>query len=401
MTAFRSLRHYNYRLWFCGAFASNIGTWVQSTAQDWLVLTVLTHHSASAVGLVMALQYGPQLLLLPWTGVAADRFDQRRMLLITQTAMGILALALGVLTLTGLVRLWHVDIFAFLLGCAAAFDAPVRQTFVGQLVGDEDLPNAVALNATTFNGARLIGPAVAGIMIAATGTGVAFVINGASFFAVVLALAAMRRAQLRSVARAAAGRGNGFGASLRYARSRPDLLAILVMLFLVGTFGLNTPIFISTMAVGVFHTRAQGYGLLSSCVALGSVAGAFFNARQPRARFGTLVLSSAVFGRGWTMAALAPNAYLFAAALALVGLAALIFTNATNAIMQLSTEPAMRGRIMALRIGIALGGTPIGAPFVGFVADHAGPRWGLAVGAASGFAAALVGGWYMRRKLEH
>jgi MFS family permease len=167
---FRSLRNGNYRLWTMGAFVSNIGTWVQRTAQDWLVLTMLTHHSASAVGVVMALQFGPQMLLLPWTGVAADRFDQRRLLMWTQGISGALALGLGVLTLTGLVTLWQVYVFAFLFGCASAFDAPVRQTFVGQLVGDADLPNAVALNATSFNSARMIGPAAAGLIIAATGT---------------------------------------------------------------------------------------------------------------------------------------------------------------------------------------------------------------------------------------
>lgn len=175
--AFRSLRGRNYRVWAGGAFVSNIGTWVQRTAQDWLVLTQLTHHDASALGLVMALQFGPQALLLPLTGSAADRFDQRRMLLITQAVMSVLALALGVLTVTGLVRLWHVYVFAFLFGSAAAFDAPVRQTFVAELVGEEDLHNAVALNSTSFNGARMFGPAVAGLIIAAVGTGWAFLIS--------------------------------------------------------------------------------------------------------------------------------------------------------------------------------------------------------------------------------
>jgi MFS family permease len=235
---FRSLRSFNYRIWVAGAFVSNIGTWVQRTAQDWLVLTELTHHDAAAVGLVMALQFGPQFLLLPWTGYAADHFNQRKLLIATQATMGVLALALGVLTVTGIVQLWHVYIFAFLFGSAAAFDAPVRQTFVAELVADEDVHNAVALNSTSFNAARMIGPAVAGVVIAAIGTGCAFLINGGSFVAVLISLAALRVAELRANARAHRTRGS-FTEGFRYVWARPDLKTILIMLFLIGTFGLN------------------------------------------------------------------------------------------------------------------------------------------------------------------
>ena len=278
---FRSLRSANYRMWVAGAFVSNIGTWVQRTAQDWLVLTQLTHHSGTAVGIVMALQFGPQLLWLPWTGVAADWYNQRKLLIATQTAMGVLALALGLLTVLGLVRLWHVYAFAFLFGSAAAFDAPVRQTFVAELVGDEDLPNAVALNSTSFNGARMIGPAVAGLLIAGIGTGWAFVANGVSFLAVLVALVMLRTGELRPHQRAHRSKG-GFGEALRYVRRRPDLKTILAMLFLIGTFGLNFPIFISTMAVRVFHSDARGYGILSSIMAVGSLSGAFLGAKRAR-----------------------------------------------------------------------------------------------------------------------
>ncbi|HEX7851717.1 MAG TPA: MFS transporter [Sphingomonas sp.] len=387
---FRSLRGFNYRTWVAGAFVSNIGTWVQRTAQDWLVLTVLTHHSAAAVGLVMALQFGPQFLLLPWTGYAADHFDQRKLLIATQAAMGVLALALGVLTISGAVQLWHVYVFAFLFGSAAAFDAPVRQTFVAQLVGDADLANAVALNSTSFNAARMIGPAVSGIVIAAVGTGWAFLINGASFIAVLVSLALLRVNELHMHPRALRTRGS-FTQGFRYVWDRTDLKAILVMLFLIGTFGLNFPIFISTMAVGVFHADARGYGLLSSIMAIGTVSGALLNAGRERPGFEALLAGAGLFGLGCTLAAIAPTYWLFAAALVVIGVAALTFTNTTNSLMQLSTEPAMRGRVMALRIGVALGGTPIGAPIVGWVADHLGPRWALGVGAVSGFAAAIVG----------
>ena len=387
---FRSLRGVNYRIWVAGAFVSNIGTWVQSTAQDWLVLTQLTHHNASAVGIVLGLQFGPQLLLLPWTGFAADHFNQRRLLMATQATMGILAFALGVLTVTGLVRLWQVDVFAFLFGCAAAFDAPVRQTFVAELVGDADLHNAVSLNSTSFNVARMIGPAISGVIITAVGTGWAFLANGVSFAAVLAALASMRVAELNPNARLHQAKGN-FLDGLRYVRGRPDLMAILGMLFLIGTFGLNFPIFISTMAVTVFHEDARGYGLLSSIMAIGTISGALLGAGRRKARFGTLVLGSGIFGIGCTLAAMSPNYWLFAGTLAIIGAATLTLTNTTNSLMQLSTEPAMRGRVMALRVGIALGGTPIGAPLVGWVADHCGPRWALGVGAASGFAATIVG----------
>jgi MFS family permease len=396
---FRSLRGFNYRVWAPGAFVSNIGTWVQRTAQDWLVFTQLTHHDASAVGLVMALQFGPQLLLLPWTGAAADRFNQRKLLIATQATMGALALALGGLTVTGVVQLWHVYVFAFLFGGAAAFDAPVRQTFVAELVGDADLHNAVSLNSTSFNAARMIGPAVSGVVIAAIGTGWAFLINGASFVAVLLSLAFLRLAELHPNARAPRGKGS-FAEGLRYVWGRADLMTMLVMLFLVGTFGLNFPIFISTMAVGVFHADARGYGLLSSVMAIGTVAGALLSARRETPRFSLLLIGAGVFGLGCTLAALAPSYWFFAGALVVIGAAALTLTNTSNSLMQLSTEPAMRGRVMALRVGVALGGTPIGAPIVGWVADTFGPRWALGVGAASGFAAVAVAIGVLARRID-
>jgi MFS family permease len=386
---FRSLANYNYRIWAAGALVSNVGTWMQRAAQDWLVLTQLTHQSASAVGIVMALQFGPQLLLMPWSGYAADHFNQRRLLMATQATMGALSLILGLLTVTGLVQLWHVYVFAFLFGCSAALDAPVRQTFVAELVGERDLSNAIGLNSTSFNAARMIGPAVAGLVIASVGTGWAFLFNGASFMAVLTSLCLLRTSELRANARAVRAKGSvlqGF----HYVWSRPDLKATLIMLFLIGTFGLNFPIFISTMAVGVFHTDARGFGLLSSMMAVGTMSGALLAASRERPSFTSLLAGAAIFGLGCGLAALAPNYWLFAAALVVIGVASLTILNTSNALMQLSTEPAMRGRVMALRLGVALGGTPVGAPIVGWVADHLGPRWALGVGAAAGFAAAAV-----------
>jgi MFS family permease len=296
---FRSLRGFNYRVWTAGALVSNIGTWMQRTAQDWLVLTQLTHQNASAVGTVMALQFGPQLLMLPWTGFAADHYNQRKLLIVTQAAMGALSLVLGLLTVAGVVQLWQVYVLAFLFGCASAFDAPVRQTFVAELVGDADLPNAVALNSTSFNAARIIGPAVAGLTIAAIGTGWAFVFNGLSFVAVLVSLSVLRTSELHARARAHRVRG-GLMEGFRYVWSRPDLKAILAMLFLIGTFGLNFPIFVSTMAVRAFHADARGYGLLSSIMAIGTTSGALLAAGRDKPRFASLLTGAAIFGLGCT-----------------------------------------------------------------------------------------------------
>ena len=391
---FRSLRHFNYRAWAAGALISNVGTWMQRTAQDWLVLTQLTPHNASAVGITMSLQFGPALVLLPWTGFAADHFNQRRLLMATQAALGLLALVLGALTLTGVVRLWHVYLLALLQGCAAAFDAPVRQTFVGELVGTEDLPNAVALNSTSFNAGRMIGPGVSGLVIASIGTGWSFIANGLSFGAVLASLALLRKSELHPNARAPSAKGS-LAQGVRYTARRPDLMANLIMLFFVCTFGMNFPIFISTMAVQVFHADARGYGLLTSAMALGTIAGALLAAgRQPR--FVKLMTGSAVFALGCALAAISPGYMFFAGALVLIGIAAMTFTNTSNSLMQLNTEPAMRGRVMALRMAIVQGCTPLGAPLVGWVADHPGPRWSLAVGAASGLISAAVALWYVR-----
>ena len=321
---FRSLRSFNFRLWTAGALVSNIGTWMQRVAQDWLVLTQLTHHDASALGIVMGLQFAPQLLLLPWTGSAADRLNQRKLLMLTQATMGVLALILGVLTIAGVIRLWHVYVFAFLSGSAAALDAPVRQTFVAEMVGDEDLPNAVALNSTSFNAAQMIGPAVAGLLIARVGIGWAFLLNGLSFAAVLISMSFFRLSELHTSARAHRT-ASGFLEGLRYVWRRPDLRAILIMLFLIGTFGLNFPIFISTMAVNVFHSDARAFGLLSSIMAVGTLSGALFAAGRKKPSLASLLTGAGVFGLGCTLAALAPGYWWFAAALMIIGAAALTF----------------------------------------------------------------------------
>jgi len=393
---FRSLAGRNYRLWAAGAIVSNVGTWMQRTAQDWLVLTVLTHNNATALGVVMALQFGPLVLLLPLTGWAADHYDRRKLLIGTQTALGVLALGLGLLTVTGLVQLWHVYVFAFGLGCVTAFDAPARQTFVSELVGEADLSNAVALNSTSFNAARMIGPAVAGVLIAALGTGAVFLINGASFAAVIGSLSLLRVSELHRKDAPIASRGR-FVEGFRYVGSRPDLGALFLMLFLIGTFGFNSAIFISTMSVTVYHVGAGQFGLLTSAMALGSVGGALMSARRGRPSITLLIGAAAIFGVGYGLASAAPNYVLFALALVLVGLSVQTFTTSTNALVQMTTAPDMRGRVIAILLALTLGGTPIGAPIVGWVADQFGARLALCVGASSGFVAAGIGVIYLWR----
>ena len=396
---FRSLRSFNYRIWAAGALVSNIGSWMQRTAQDWIVLTELTQHNATAVGIVMGLQFGPQILLLPLTGFAADHLDRRKLLFCTQAAMGLLALGLGLLVVTGLVQLWHVYVFAFLLGCASAFDSPARQTFVADLVDERHLPNAVALNSTSFNAARMIGPAVAGALIAGVGSGWVFLINALSFLAVLGSLCLLRAERLTPRPRVVRAPGS-FAEGFRYVMRRPDLKVILFMLFLVGTFGLNFPIYISTMAVTVFHAGAGQYGLLTSMMAAGSVVGALMAAARAKPGIPVLLAGAAIFGVGCAVAAMMPSYALFGAVLFVIGMSAQTLTTSTNSLVQTSTEPAMRGRVIAILLAIALGGTPVGAPIVGWIADRFGPRWALGVGAASGLSAAIVAVIYLAKRRQ-
>jgi MFS family permease len=392
---FRSLRHHNYRVWAAGAIVSNVGTWMQRTAQDWLVLAELTDHKASAVGIVIGLQFAPQLLLLPFTGYAADNFDRRKILLATQAGMGLLALGLGLLVVTGLARLWIVDVFAFLLGCVAAFDAPARQTFVSELVDEDNLANAVALNSTSFNAGRLIGPAVAGVLIAAVGSGPVFLINAASYVAVIGSLCLMRRAQFRLTDRGTGARG-GIVEGWRYVTGRRDLVVAMVIMFLIGTFGFNFAIYISTMSLKIFHKGADGYGFLTSVMAVGSVIGALLSAGRDRPQWNFVMVGLAVFGVGCSLAAISGNFLVYGLTLALVGIAAQTVTTSIVGLVQLSSDPLMRGRVMALLMAISLGGTPLGGPIVGWIADRFGPRWAMSVGAAAGFSALFVGLHYLR-----
>lgn len=393
---FRSLSIFNYRLWASGALVSNIGTWMQRTAQDWIVLTQLTDKSAAAVGVVMALQFGPQVLLLPVTGFAADHLDLRKLLMATQGGMGLIGLGLGVLTVAGNLQLWQVFVAALLLGCVSAFDAPARQAFVGELVGRDHLSNAVALNSTSFNLGRLIGPAVAGLLIAVVGTGWVFIINAASFAAVLLSLAFLRISELKPSTRAPWKRGSlieGF----RYIRHRPDLLTIMVMISLIGTIGMNFPIYLSTMAVTEFQVGAGAFGLLTSSMAVGSVLGALLAARRSRPGIPLIVGAAIAFSCFLAVAAMMPVYAAFAVALVAVGASVQTFTTSSNGTIQLATDPVMRGRVMAIYLALIFGGTALGAPLAGWVADSFGPRWAMGLGATSGLMAGALGIYYLVR----
>jgi MFS family permease len=393
VTTFRSLRNRNYRLFAAGQIVSQSGTWGQRVAQDWLVLE-LSGNSGVALGITTGLQFLPVLVLGLYGGVLADRYDKRRLLIGAQAAMGVLALVLAGLDLSGAVQLWHVYALALALGLASVVDTPVRQAFVSEMVDPDDLPNAVSLNSATFNSARIVGPAAAGAAIAAVGTGWVFLVNGVSYVAVIAGLAAMRRADLHPAAPLERAKGQ-LREGLAYVRSRPDLLVPIVLVFVVGTFGLNFQITLALVVKEVFQRGAGAYGLLSAFLALGSLVGALASARRsgpPRQR--TLFASVLAFGLLEMAVGLAPTYELMALLLVPTGVAVLTFTTTANSTVQLGSAPHVRGRVMALYVLVFLGGTPVGAPLIGALAEAFGPRSSIVLGGAvvavSGVVAAVV-----------
>lgn len=375
---FASLSVRNYRIYATGSLVSNVGTWMGRVGQDWLVLTQLTDHSSSALGIVTGLQFLPFLLLAPVTGMIADRFSKRHVLMTTQSFLGLSALALAVLTLTGHVELWHVYLIAFLQGVATAVDNPARQSFVSEMVPKDRLTNAVALNSASFNAGRLIGPGVAGLVIAALGTGWALLVNGLSFAFVLASLLAMRVHDLSPAPRAQ-GKGQ-VRQGLAYVRSRPDILMIMALVFVLGTFGMNFQITTALMATKEFHEGPTEYGMLGSIMAIGSLAGALLAARRKMPRLRVLLVALAGFTVGTGIAALAPNYEVFALALIPTGLFSLTALTTANAMVQLSVDPQMRGRVMALYMAVFMGGTPVGAPIIGWIGDVLGARWTIGIG---------------------
>jgi MFS family permease len=372
---FRSLRIRNYRLYASGQLVSLTGTWMQRVAQDWLVLELT--NSGTALGIVTALQFGPSVLFGLWGGVLADRSDKRRLLLGTQSGLALVALLLGLLDIVGVVQYWHVLALATALGLITAIDTPVRQSFVVEMVGRDDLPNAVAINATIFNTGRILGPAVAGVVITVAGTGWAFVGNAASSLAVLAGLMLMRPAELFPAPVLARARGQ-LREGLRYVRARRDLVVTMVLIFMFGTFGLNFAITCALMAKQVFHRGASGYGLLSTSLAVGACVGAVLATRRmkrPSTLF--LLVMATLFGIAEVAVGLMPTFVATALVLVPTGLAMLSVTTAANAHVQLGVTPTMQGRVMALYLVCFMGGTPLGAPLIGWLAGVAGPRWGL------------------------
>ncbi len=372
---FRSLRVRNYRLYASGQLVSLTGTWMQRVAQDWLVLELT--NSGTALGIVTALQFGPSLFLGLWGGVLADRSDKRRLLLATQSALALVALLLGALDIAGIVQYWQVLVLATMLGVITAIDTPVRQSFVVEMVGKADLTNAVGINSAIFNTGRILGPAVAGVMISAVGTGWAFVANAASSVGVLVALSMMRTAELHPSPPLVRARGQ-LREGFRYVRARSDLVLTMVLIFMFGTFGLNFAITCALMAKQVFHRGATGYGLLSTALAVGAFCGAIIATRRtkrPTALY--LLVVAAAFSVAEIVSGLMPDFVWTAIALVPTGLAMLSVTTAANANVQLGVAPMMRGRVMSLYLVCFMGGTPLGAPIVGWLAGTAGPRWGL------------------------
>jgi MFS family permease len=382
---FRSLHNPNYRRYALGSLVSNTGTWMMRVAQDWLVLR-LTDGSGAALGITTGLQFLPVLLLSPYAGVIADRFPKRRLLQLTQLTMAVASLVLGLLAVLGVAEVWHVYVIAFLFGIGSAFDAPARQSFVSELVDADDLTNAVGLNSATFNVARIVGPAVAGLMIGALGggawaTGWVILVNALSYGAVIWQLEHMDTELLNSpqpVARTPGMLLEG----VRYIRSQPKMMMILVMVFFAGTFGMNFQITSALMATQVFGKGASEFGLLGSAMAFGSLTGALLAARRVHIRLRLVAGAALGFGVAEIVAGVMPTYVTFALMCPIIGVCTLTMLNSANATMQLESEPALRGRVMALYMTIVMGGTPIGSPIIGWVGQQFGARWTLLGGGA-------------------
>jgi len=380
---FRALRNHNYRLYLAGSVVSNTGTWMQRVAQDWLVLS-LPGTGGTELGITTGLQFLPMLLLSPYAGVIADRVPKRTLLQLTQLSMAVCALMLGLLAVSGNAQVWQVYVLAFAFGVGAAFDGPARQSFVSEMVGREDLTNAVGLNSASFNLARLAGPAAAGLLIGALGGGAeasgwVILVNAVSYLAVILQLRRMDARLLHTTEL----RGRTPGALLegvRYVGSQPKMVLILVLVFFAGTFGMNFQITSALMATQVYGKGASEFGILGSAVAIGSLTGALLNARRTRIRLSLIVGAGIGFGIAEIVAGLLPSYLVFACFAPVIGLCTITLLNSANATMQMESDPALRGRVMALYMTVVMGGTPLGAPVIGLIGEQLGARWTLIVG---------------------
>jgi MFS family permease len=361
---------------------------MQRVAQDWLVLN-LTHGSGTALGITTGLQFLPMLVFSMWGGMIADRYSKRRILMATQAVMGGLALVLGILAITGTVRIWHVYALAFALGMVTAVDNPTRQSFAVEMVGRDELPNAIALNSAVFNLARIAGPAIAGLVISAVGTAAAFLVNAASYAAVLVGLKLMRKSELRPAERVPRARGQ-LREGLAYVKASPALWMPMLLIFFVATFGMNFAVTNALMSRQVFHTGAGAFGLASAVFAAGALGGALLAARRGRPTMPLLLVTSLAFGILEIVGGLMPFFWSFLVVLAPTGLALLTLTTAANSAMQLRTSAAMRGRVMGIYMLVFLGGAPLGSPLAGWLAEHFGPRMSTIFGGSVSVLATVI-----------
>lgn len=394
VSMFASFGVYNYRLFWIGALVSNVGGWMSSVAQQWMVLTELTDHSATALGYQTALSFLPVALLAPMAGAVADRFDRRRMLLVTQTALALNATALWLCHAGGLMSLPLIYCFGVLSGIVSAFDMPARQAFTSEMVPRQLIPNAIGLNSAQFNAARMAGPAVAGLLIAAIGVGPALMVNALSFAAVILGLAAMRPDELIGRERGGAG-ASAVLEGLRYVRARPDILLVMAIVFMLSVFGMNFPVTNALMATTEFGKGAGEFGALGSAMATGTFAAALIAAKRTRPRFRTIILALAGFSLCMAAQALSPNFTVFMILLVPTGLCALTILTSGNATVQLAAEPAFRARVLAVYLAINMGGTPIGSTLMGWIAQAWGVRRAIMVGGLATAVTALGAGLFL------
>ena len=392
----RSFRHRNYRILFPANTVSNIGSWAQRIAQDWLVLE-LTNNNGTYLGLVTAVQFAPVLLFSLHGGKLADRFNKRKVLILTNIAGGAASLGLGALVITEHIQLWHVFALAAVLGISTAIDAPVRQSFTTEVVGQADLPNAVSLNSANFNAGRLIGPAVSGALIAAFGTGPSFIVNGLSYFFVIAALLNLNEKAFFHLDRPKSD-GN-IREGIAYAKARPDIYVVMLMVFFLATFGLNFQIFNALMATQEFGLGPANFGLMGTFIAIGSLSGAIGSARLERFRNTKFVIRGGIaFSASIMVLSILPNYITYVIWLPICGVTALTTLVSANSIVQTSTDPAIRGRVMGLYLLIFMGGTPFGSPLIGATTDLIGIRPTIAVcGGISLFASLYIWTRYKNR----
>ncbi len=392
---FRSLRVYNYRLFFVSQVISMSGTWMQSVAQNWLVLSLTD--SAVALGVTVGLQFGPVLVFGAWGGTLADRADKRRLLMATQAAAAVLALALGILAVSDVVTVWMIWVLAGLTGTVTALGIPSQQSFLYEMVGPDDLANAVGLNSVVINSSRIIGPAIGAVLIAGVGVASCFFINSASFVAVIVALAVMRVAELHRSAPVPREPGQ-VRAGLKYAWRTPSLRVPLLMLAVVSTLAYNYSVVLPLLTKSVFGRGGGSYGVLSAAMGVGALAGAFIMASRARPSRRLLVGGAFAFGAVTVALALAPGYYSGLVLLVLIGTAAVLFISTTNALLQLNAADVMRGRVMALWSIVFLGSTPIGGPITGLLVRGLGVRWAIAVGGAATLAVATTAALALRHR---